>query len=541
MNDLRMTSQKTVNMSNMSLTGNLKNTALLIPCSSSSITTKPQPTQQSSSIISNSSNLENKNDFKKKKQPNVLPTIRFEIKLEKPSSEQFSELNYNKLVVKALKIVKKRSKKSSHTTTIEQTDATTTTTKKKTITTVNKNDLSILDDELCLEKEKIKDLLSTFRKKIVLSNENILLDDDNNLNQSELNGESNTVHSLTNDMDTDSMPPVGGNIGNTKKKSSKKPKKNLYDLDNNKYKLKNFEHLGKGYDEDDSFIDNSEAIEEQVPADMAPKRGGFYINKGNLKLEKINESKSSKSKNKQAASTKQAALTVANENSEEDEENDADYNENDEECSDEDDLGESGESDDDDLSDSDDDDDDSDNSDDDDESDEDEDSSNSESGDTDNSNIEAKAKHENGIEIVSSTTNSNSEIQINNNDADKKRKKRTRKVINDDDEEENESDENNQMAVVDEETIKENIENRNKLNKQTLGMPTNTPISNTMQANNGNNNNNMQYLNKKKRKTDSGPSTETIGGSGMMDGQLPSKMIRTVKEEESIQQQKKVI
>ena len=75
-----------------------------------------------------------KYDFKKKKQPNVLPTIRFEIKLEKPSSEQFSELNYNKLVVKALKIVKKRSKKSSHTTTIEQTDATTTTTKKKTIT-----------------------------------------------------------------------------------------------------------------------------------------------------------------------------------------------------------------------------------------------------------------------------------------------------------------------------------------------------------------------------------------------------------------------
>lgn len=49
---------------------------------------------------------------KKKKAPNLMPTIRFELNLEPPTSDKCSEYNYNKLVVKTIKLVKKKSKQS---------------------------------------------------------------------------------------------------------------------------------------------------------------------------------------------------------------------------------------------------------------------------------------------------------------------------------------------------------------------------------------------------------------------------------------------
>lgn len=56
--------------------------------------------------------VDGKNDLKKKKSADLMPTIRFELKLEPPTSDQFSEYNYNKLVVKTLKIIKKKSRPS---------------------------------------------------------------------------------------------------------------------------------------------------------------------------------------------------------------------------------------------------------------------------------------------------------------------------------------------------------------------------------------------------------------------------------------------
>lgn len=48
-----------------------------------------------------------------------------------------------------------------------------------------------------------------------------------------------------------------------------------------------YTELGAGYDENDSFIDNTEAVEEAVPDDTEPKRGGFYVNTGKLEYKKV--------------------------------------------------------------------------------------------------------------------------------------------------------------------------------------------------------------------------------------------------------------
>ncbi|KAF4526210.1 hypothetical protein B566_EDAN001894 [Ephemera danica] len=95
--------------------------------------------------------------------------------------------------------------------------------------------------------------------------------------------------------------------------------------------------LGAGYDDNDSFIDNTDAYDEIVPEEMTTAQGGFYINCGKLvykQLEIPDEPDEPPSDNEEVQhSRKQArqAIASSDESSDDEEEDDEDEDSRDEE------------------------------------------------------------------------------------------------------------------------------------------------------------------------------------------------------------------
>jgi hypothetical protein len=178
-------------------------------------------------------------DNKKRNNRLVIPTIRFNLELVKPSNGNFAEFNFNSLMVKALKISKKQLKTCNEKNDIKSSSEN----DKLSVKLVNDTTFSLLDYPFKIDKDEIKLLLNRYLDKIALGKqlkiykEQDSISGSNNLESEEDQNTSNN----SNDQET---------CNNTDLKKSTKNKKQINSdpnyFDSLKYKYKDFSHLGKG-------------------------------------------------------------------------------------------------------------------------------------------------------------------------------------------------------------------------------------------------------------------------------------------------------
>lgn len=212
---------------------------------------------------------------------------------------------------------------------------------KNNLTTITHNDLDVIDEDFQLERETMRKLLTKMERKKLLNkhlskrqmaNTNGETDSESD---SESSGESESEEESEEDEesveeidqsddgeeDGEENAAAGADKGGEEDLESEDDDDESEEIEEEdeepdeddsmgsdgssgsysylkKFTSRDFVHLGKGYDENDSFIDNTEAVDEYVPSNVRTKHGGFYINKDSkLKLEQKAPKEPKKPKN----------------------------------------------------------------------------------------------------------------------------------------------------------------------------------------------------------------------------------------------------
>lgn len=100
-----------------------------------------------------------------------------------------------------------------------------------------------------------------------------------NIDLNQVSRDGNVVLNYTKLLTEEKARRARGDHSGKSERDSKRLK-----LSDNRYQ--SYAELGAGYDDDDSFIDNTDAYEEGLPEDIDTKFGGYYVNSGELELMK---------------------------------------------------------------------------------------------------------------------------------------------------------------------------------------------------------------------------------------------------------------
>ncbi|XP_045504646.1 yemanuclein-like isoform X4 [Colias croceus] len=89
-------------------------------------------------------------------------------------------------------------------------------------------------------------------------------------------------------------------------------------------KYEDFADIGAGYDENDSFIDNTHGYDEMIPPECDTLHGGFYINSGSLEFKTVPENQVANSDGEQRRNNKRRISSSSSEEESSDSSSDSD-------------------------------------------------------------------------------------------------------------------------------------------------------------------------------------------------------------------------